>query len=55
MGKSDRALLIGVICIVYYFTENLDPYMNYLIGFSCVLMIVSSFIRLKKSLEKWKK
>ncbi len=54
MGKSDRALLIGVICIIYYFTENLDPYMNYIIGFSCVLMIISSFIRLKKSLENGK-
>tara|TARA_B100000427_G_C15512320_1_gene596781 strand:+ start:69 stop:683 length:615 start_codon:yes stop_codon:yes gene_type:complete len=54
MGKSDRALLMGVICIIYYFTKNLDLYINYIIGFSCILMIISSFIRLKKSLENGK-
>ena len=56
MGKSDRAFLIGVICIVYYFTEDgLNPYMNYIIGGSSILMIFSSYIRLTKSIKKWKK
>ena len=54
MGKSDRAFLIGVICIVYYFTNSLDPYMNYIIGGSSVLMIFSSFIRLTKSIKNGK-
>ena len=54
MGKSDRAFLIGVICIVYYFTNSLDPYMNYLIGGSSILMIYSSFIRLTKSIKNGK-
>jgi CDP-diacylglycerol--glycerol-3-phosphate 3-phosphatidyltransferase len=54
MGKSDRAFLIGVICIVYYFTNSLDPYMNYIIGGSSILMIFSSFIRLTKSIKNGK-
>ena len=54
MGKSDRAFLIGVICIVYYFTNSLDPYMNYIIGGSSILMIFSSYIRLTKSIKNGK-
>ena len=54
MGKSDRAFLIGVICIVYYFTKSLDPYMNYIIGGSSILMIFSSYIRLTKSIKNGK-
>jgi len=54
MGKSDRAFLIGIICIVYYFTNGLAPYMNYIIGGSSILMIYSSFIRLTKSIKNGK-
>ena len=54
MGKSDRAFLIGVICIVYYFTNGLDPYMNYIIGGSSILMIFSSYVRLIKSIKNGK-
>ena len=54
MGKSDRAFLIGIICIVYYFTNGLDPYMNYIIGGSSILMIFSSYLRLTKSIKNGK-
>ena len=54
MGKSDRSFLIGVICIVYYFTNGLDPYMNYIIGGSSILMIFSSYVRLTKSIKNGK-
>ena len=54
MGKSDRAFLIGVICIVYYFTDGLGPYMNYIIGGASILMILSSYIRLTKSIKNGK-
>jgi CDP-diacylglycerol--glycerol-3-phosphate 3-phosphatidyltransferase len=54
MGKSDRAFLIGVICIVYYFTNGLAPYMNYIIGGSSILMIFSSYVRLTKSIKNGK-
>ena len=54
MGKSDRAFLIGVICIIYYFTTTLDNYMNYIIIFSCLLMIISSYVRLNKCINNGK-
>ena len=54
MGKSDRSFLIGVICIVYYFTNGLDPYMNYIIGGSSIMIILSSYIRLIKSIKNGK-
>ena len=54
MGKSDRAFLIGIICIVYYFTNGLAPYMNYIIGGSSILMILSSYVRLTKSIRNGK-
>ena len=54
MGKSDRAFLIGIICIVYSFTNGLAPYMNYIIGGSSILMIFSSYVRLTKSIKNGK-
>ena len=54
MGKSDRAFLVGVICIIYYFTNGLDPFMNYIIGGASILMILSSYIRLTKSIKNGK-
>lgn len=54
MGKSDRAFLIGIICIVYYFTNGLDPYMNYIIGGSSIMIILSSYIRIIKSIKNGK-
>ena len=54
MGKSDRAFLIGIICIVYYFTNGLDPYMNYIICGSSIMIILSSYIRLIKSIKNGK-
>ncbi len=54
MGKSDRAFLVGIICIIYYFTDRLDPFMNYIIGGASILMILSSYIRLTKSIKNGK-
>lgn len=50
MGKSDRAFLIGLICIIYYFTNKIDPYMNTVIFVASILMIISSYLRLTKSI-----
>ena len=54
MGKSDRAFLIGIICIVYSFTNGLAPYINYIIAGSSILMIFSSYVRLTKSIKNGK-
>jgi CDP-diacylglycerol--glycerol-3-phosphate 3-phosphatidyltransferase len=52
MGKSDRATLIGVICIISYFTTDINDYMNYIIGASSLLIVLSSFARLKNAVKK---
>tara|TARA_B100000902_G_scaffold208214_1_gene198245 strand:- start:10718 stop:11314 length:597 start_codon:yes stop_codon:yes gene_type:complete len=51
MGKSDRAFLLGFICIIFYFTDILNSYMNYIIGFSSILIVFSSYLRIIKSIK----
>jgi len=50
MGKSDRALLIGIFCIVYFFWEGVANYTDWIFGFACALIILSTITRLKKSI-----
>jgi CDP-diacylglycerol--glycerol-3-phosphate 3-phosphatidyltransferase len=49
MGKSDRALLIGLICIVLYFTDTIFNYLDHIFLLGSFLMIISSYFRLTKS------
>lgn len=49
MGKSDRALLVGIISIMLYFSNFILDYLNYIFAISILLMILSSFFRLIKS------
>ena len=49
MGKSDRALLIGLICITLYFTDSILTYLDYIFLLGSFLMIISSYLRLTKS------
>ena len=49
MGKSDRALLVGLICIVLYFTDTIFTYLDHIFLFGSFLMIISSYFRLTKS------
>ena len=49
MGKSDRALLVGLICIALYFTDSILTYLDYIFLLGSFLMIISSYLRLTKS------
>ena len=51
MGKSDRATLIGLICIAFYFECPLNPYLDYIFSIAVLLVLVSSFVRLKNSIK----
>ena len=51
MGKSDRAFFVGIICIVLYFTSSILFFLDYIFLFAIILMIISSFLRLTKSLK----
>lgn len=51
MGKSDRALLIGLFCLITYFLPGMSLYADWIFGIACILVIVSTVIRLKNSLS----
>jgi CDP-diacylglycerol--glycerol-3-phosphate 3-phosphatidyltransferase len=51
MGKSDRAFVIGLGCLIYYFHPFSFEIINYTLAICCLLMTISSFIRLKKALK----
>ena len=50
MGKSDRALLLGVLCILLALGIDIAAWMNPILLISIVLMSISSFTRLNKSI-----
>jgi CDP-diacylglycerol--glycerol-3-phosphate 3-phosphatidyltransferase len=52
MGKSDRAFLVGLICLLYYFSVPINLYINYVFEGAILLLIISTFTRLKNSLKK---
>ena len=51
MGKSDRAFAVGALCLTYYFVP-IEPWIvNGLIALCSLLIIISSFVRIHKSLK----
>ena len=51
MGKSDRALVIGLFCLIFYFWEGISLYGNWIFSISSALVIVSSVFRIKNALK----
>ena len=51
MGKSDRALLLGIYGIVAFIGVNISGYSNYIFGAVIMLLLLSTFTRLKKALN----
>ena len=50
MGKSDRALILGLFGFIGFFSINISGFQNYIFVILIILLLMSSFIRLKKSL-----
>ena len=50
MGKSDRALLIGLFGLVYVFWQEVIQYGNWIFGMACGLLIISTYLPLKRAL-----
>lgn len=50
MGKSDRALVIGLFCLVSYFWEDMLLYTDWVFLLASVLMLFSTYVRLKKAI-----
>ena len=51
MGKSDRAFVIGLLSLVFYFTHALIPYIDYIFLVLILLLMLSTFFRIKKTLN----
>ena len=50
MGKSDRALLVGIYGLLTYFGVHIAAYSQVIFGIVIALLLLSTFIRLKKGL-----
>ncbi len=51
MGKSDRAFLIGLICLIGYFWPDLFQYMDYIFLAAIGLLLVSTGTRIYKTIK----
>jgi CDP-diacylglycerol--glycerol-3-phosphate 3-phosphatidyltransferase len=51
MGKSDRAFLVGIICIVLFFTDSIFIYLDYVFIIDIFLILISSYFRITKALK----
>ena len=51
MGKSDRAFLVGIICIVLFFTDSILIYLDYVFIIAIFLILISSYCRINKALK----
>lgn len=51
MGKSDRASLIGILCLLFYFGFEVGPYLNYVFGVAVFMVVLSTLIRLKNAIK----
>lgn len=52
MGKSDRALILGVYGLAVFFGADISGISKYIFALIIVLLTVSMYIRLKKSLHE---
>jgi CDP-diacylglycerol--glycerol-3-phosphate 3-phosphatidyltransferase len=51
MGKSDRAMVVGLVSILALIFPSLLAYSNYVFFAICLLLIVSTYVRINKSLK----
>ena len=50
MGKSDRALILGLFCILGYFWKDVFNYSNWIFGIASFLILISTITRIRRSL-----
>lgn len=51
MGKSDRALFFGLLCLIVLFFPAIRPWITYLLIVVIIAMLLSTLIRIKKSVN----
>lgn len=52
MGKSDRAFILGLYGLLAFFGVNMTGISNYIFGMIIILLLISTYTRLKKSLNE---
>ncbi|MGH1519569.1 CDP-alcohol phosphatidyltransferase family protein [Chryseobacterium sp. JK1] len=52
MGKSDRALIVGLYGLLIFFGVSITGISHYIFGILIFLLLVSTYTRLKKSLHE---
>lgn len=52
MGKSDRALIVGITCLLFFFWEKVSLAFNYIFIIMSILLLLSSTIRIKNGLKQ---
>lgn len=52
MGKSDRALILGLYGVLMFLGVSISAISNYVFGVLIILLLISSFVRLKKALNE---
>ncbi len=50
-GKSDRALFIGIWCLLLWLEVGVVSFSAYIFGGACLLLVLSSILRLKNGLK----
>jgi len=51
MGKSDRALVVSLICLTLFFAKGLLPYINYIFIIINFLLVLSTAVRIRNTLK----
>ena len=52
MGKSDRALIIGITCLLFFFWEKVSLAFNYIFIGMSIPLLISSAVRIKNGLKQ---
>jgi CDP-diacylglycerol--glycerol-3-phosphate 3-phosphatidyltransferase len=52
MGKSDRALVLGVTCLLFFFWQAVMVAFNYIFAGMSILLLLSSVVRIKNGLAQ---
>ena len=50
MGKSERGLIIGIFCLVFFFWSDVTYYGDWIFGIASALVLAGTIIRLYKAL-----
>ena len=51
MGKSDRALVISLYCLISFFWNDALLYANWVFGIASILIVLSTFNRIKLAIK----